>query len=122
MDVEDMKRRLPAELLDPECLQAAEAARDQMKDTRAKPFPPQVRAQVYEHYLREIRKWNADVPVSLSTENFAMWRRLAGVLGTRPTRYVCGCGPQSVPGARTLTCHPFRVAIRNDNGDIPGTY
>ncbi|OGV74855.1 MAG: hypothetical protein A3K19_00635 [Lentisphaerae bacterium RIFOXYB12_FULL_65_16] len=122
MDVDDMKRRLPLELLDAECLQAAEAAREEVAETRAKPFPPRTRAMIYRHYLDEIRKRAPDIPVSLSTENFAMWRRMAKELGTKPTRYVCGCGPQSVPGATTLTCHPFKIAVRNDNGEIPGTY
>jgi spore photoproduct lyase len=120
-DVEEMKRRLPVDLLDPECLAAAEAAVEEMADTRARPFPPHVRQAVYEHYLAEIRKHDPDVPVSLSTENFAMWKVLGPKLGFTATNYVCGCGPQSTPGARKLGCHAFRVAVRDDEG-IPCTF
>lgn len=120
-DVDEMRRRIGTEHLDPAFLAAAERARDEMKDTRAKPFPPGVRAEIYRTYLAEIRKYSRDIPVSLSTENFAMWRRLGAELGCTATNYVCGCGPQSTPGAKRLTDHPFRVAVRDDEG-LLGTY
>ena len=122
MDVDEMKSRLGANLLDPTFLQAAEDSRDEVEDTRAKPFPHWVRAQVYSHYLAEIRKWNSEVPVSLSTENFRMWAEFTDQLGMKPTNYVCGCGPQSTPGAKLLQDHAFKVAVRNDAGLIPGVY
>ncbi|MBM4085394.1 MAG: hypothetical protein FJ272_11440, partial [Planctomycetes bacterium] len=70
MEVDDMKRRLASvlDLLDPEYLKAAEESKEEVKDTRAKPFPHWVRAQVYDHHLAEIRKHSKDIPVSLSTE------------------------------------------------------
>ena len=116
MNVDEMKKRLPVDLLDPDLLKAAEEARDEVKDTRAQPFPHAVRQQIYEHYLREIRKHSKDVPVSLSTENFQMWSALKDQLGCTATNYVCGCGPQSTPGEKKLKCHPFKVAVRNDDG------
>jgi len=122
MDVDEMKRRLGADLLDPVFLQAAEEAREEVKDTRAKPFPHWVRAEIYSYYLEEIRKWNKDVPVSLSTENFKMWAEFSDRLGMNPTNYVCGCGPQTVPRAKLLKEHAFKVAVRNDQGLIPGVY
>jgi hypothetical protein len=79
-------------------------------DTRAQPFPEGVRAEVYEHHLREIRRWNAAVPVSLSTENWRMWKRLGPALGFTARDYVCGCGPNSVPWRTRLRCDPFTSA------------
>jgi len=116
MDVDDLKRRLPVDLLDPVYLKAAEESRAETEPTVAKPFPHWVRAEIYDHYLAEIRKWNQDVPVSLSTENFAMWKAFGKKLGMTATNYVCGCGPESTPGLRKLRCHPFRAAIRRDEG------
>ena len=78
-----------------------------------------VRQAIYEHYLAEIRRWDADVPVCLSTENFRMWDRMAPKLGVTATRYVCGCGPQSTPGKKVLDCHPFQVAVPDADG-VPG--
>jgi len=116
MSVDEMKSRLPVDLLDPEFMKAAEDARDEVKNTRAQPFPHAVRQHIYEHYLREIRKHSKDIPVSLSTENFPMWSALKDQLGCTATNYVCGCGPQSTPGEKLLKCHPFKVAVRNDDG------
>jgi len=121
MDIDELLRRLPREELDPEFRKAAEDCREQVAETRAKPFPHHVRQAIYEHFLGEIRKHDPDIPVSISTENFAMWKTLGPKLGFTPTNYVCGCGPQSTPGARKLACHPFKVAVRDDEG-IPCTY
>lgn len=120
MDVDEMKRRLPSDLLDPDFLKAAEEDREEVNDTIAKPFPHRVRAEIYDHHLREIRKWNSEIPVSLSTENFRMWSEFKVRLGMTATNYPCGCGPQTVPGAPLLTDHPFKAAVRNDGGAVPG--
>ncbi|MEW6360235.1 MAG: spore photoproduct lyase family protein [Planctomycetota bacterium] len=121
MDVDEMKRRLAqvADMLDPAYLKAAEESKAEVEDTRAKPFPDWVRAEIYEHHLSEIRKHSKDIPVSLSTENWKMWSKFSKKLGMTATNYVCGCGPQTTPGAKKLDCHPFKVAVRNDDG-IPG--
>ena len=118
-DVDTMKQRLPADLLDPKFLKAAEESKEEMANTMARPFPHWVRKEIYEHHLREIRKHSADIPVSLSTENFKMWGAMHDALGCTATNYVCGCGPQSTPGLKKLACHPFRVAVPDAAG-IPG--
>ena len=120
-DVDSMKRKLPADLLDPAYLAAAEEAREEMKATRASPFPQWVRTEIYEHYLAEIRRHDPDVPVSMSTENFRIWKALGPTFGFTATDYVCGCGPRSTPGARKLACHAFHVAQR-DSAGIPCVY
>jgi DNA repair photolyase len=122
MDVDEMKSRLAqvADLLDPEFLRAAEASREEVADTRTRPFPHEMRAKLYEHYLAEIRRHDPRVPVSLSTENFAMWGDFRERLGMTATNYVCGCGPQCVPGIRKLADHPFRVAVRAPV-ELPGS-
>lgn len=122
MDIDELKRRLPADRLDPGFVAAAEGAREAMARTRTQPFPDEARAVLYEHCLAEIRRWAPDVPVSLSTESFAMWKRLGNQFGFTATNYVCGCGPQSPPGAVRLACHPFRSAVRADAGLVPGVF
>jgi len=120
-DVDGMKQRLPVDLLEPAYLRAAEDSRELVADTRTKPFPPWVRREIYEHHLAEIRKWDADVPVSISTETFEMWKELGPELGYTARDYVCGCGPTTTPGAREVSCHPFTDAIRAP-GPFPGAY
>ncbi|MGI5818807.1 MAG: spore photoproduct lyase family protein [Armatimonadota bacterium] len=117
-DVEAMKRKLPVELLDPRALKAAEEAGLTTADTRSAPFPEDVRAEIYLHYLREIRRHDPDIPVSLSTENFRMWKRLEGELGCSATDYVCGCGPNSTPGRACLEQNAFEIARGGPQGDF----
>lgn len=117
-DVEAMTRKLPVDLLDPWALEAAEEAGLTTDDTRAAPFPDDVRAEIYLHYLREIRRHDPEIPVSLSTENFRMWRRLEEDLGCTATDYVCGCGPNSTPGRTCLNEHAFDIARGGPQGDF----
>jgi len=121
MDVDEMKRRLTqvADLLDPEFLKAAEESKNEVEDTRAKPFPHRVRAEIYNHHLNEIRKHSESIPVSLSTENWKMWSEFSKKLGMTATNYVCGCGPQTTPGKKILDGHAFKCAVRDSEG-IPG--
>ncbi len=119
-DFDQMAERLPLDLLEPAFVDAAATRQVTLAETRTAPFPPAVRQEIYEHHLREIRRHNATIPVSLSTESFAMWGEMKGQLGCTATNYVCGCGPQSNPNCTTLACHPFQVATRNDANTIPG--
>lgn len=121
MEIHDLKRRLHQHTLDPAFVAAAEASIEETKDTVTKPFPEDVRAEIYDYYLTEIRKWNPDVPVSLSTETFSIWKRFQSKLGMNATNYVCGCGPNATPNRKCLTTHPFKSAVRGDEG-IPGTW
>ncbi len=121
MDVSEMKKRLKnvLDLLEPEFLKMAEQ-HPEPENPCTQPFPEEVRFQIYQYYLKEIRRHNPDIPVSLSTESWQMWSRLGQSLGFTATDYVCGCGPMSVPGAKRLKCHPFQSAVRDSQG-IPGT-
>ena len=122
MDVDGMKSRLAPvlDLLDPEFLRAAEENRGKSDNPKTEPFPDSIRAEIYRHYISEIRKRNATIPISLSTESWQMWSEFSRELGSTASDYVCGCGPQSVPGAKKLDCNAYTVAVRNDNGEVPG--
>lgn len=122
MDIDEMKKRLAPilDILDPEFVKMAEEYRGKATNLKTRPFPDEARAKVYEHYLSEIQKHNPSIPVSLSTESWQMWTQFAPKMGMTATDYVCGCGPQAVPGATKLECHPFTTAVRNDGGLVPG--
>jgi spore photoproduct lyase len=115
-DFEWLEKSLDLSLLDADCVAAARAAAVKPTDSRCLPFPPSVRAAIYEHYIGEIRKHDADVPVSLSTENAEVWGRLGPLLGSGPRNYVCGCGPNSTPGRKSLVCDPFQLAAAGPVG------
>ena len=89
-------------LLDPDFVAAAEESADEMRGVAAGPFPHEARAEIYDFYLREIRRHDPDVPVFLCTETPAMWADFGPQLGLTAGDYVCGCGPQSPPGTRRL--------------------
>lgn len=125
MHVDEMKRRLAPvlDLFDPVFLRKAEELGDKKVDNpKTRPFPDSVRSEIYRHYIAEIRKHDKTVPVSLSTESFQMWSQFSDELGMNASDYVCGCGPQAVPGAKKLDCNAYTVAVRNDDGRIPCVY
>jgi len=89
----------PPELFDP----ALMARMDEIEATtgftdRSHPFPDDVRAEIYTHYLREIQRLSPATRVSLCAETAAMWERLQPELNCSPTAFACNCGPVAVPG------------------------
>ena len=121
MRFEDMAKCINLDLLDPKYVDAARKAADaDWKHERLRPFPHDVRREIYEFYYREVRAIDAEVPLTLSTESLEMWRDLGPVLGVRPDSYTCGCGPCAVPGLRTLPSSPWKVARRNTSAEAPG--
>ncbi|MBU4199497.1 MAG: hypothetical protein KKG09_02245 [Verrucomicrobia bacterium] len=95
-----MMNSLNPDLLDPECLDAARRAQKEIKGVTTGPFPHKVRREIYRTLIREVRKWNKDVPVYISTESREMWDDLKDELGQDPMAYICGCSPVAVPGRK----------------------
>ncbi len=116
MDLAEMRRRLRADRLDPEMVAAAEDAADRIGDLRTAPFPDDAREQIYRHYVREIRRHDPEVRISLSTESPGMWKRMGPMLDATASDYVCACGPNSTPGRRKLEINPFAVAVPDPAG------
>lgn len=113
MGYQDLIHCLDTKLLDPWALQAAEAAAEEMGSRSVAPFPHEVRKTIYEFAIDEIRKYDQEIPIALSTEVATMWKELSPKLGCDPTNYVCGCGPQVTPGLRKLQVNPWQVAQEN---------
>jgi DNA repair photolyase len=103
MTTEALKSRIDPELLDPELLQAAEDASERMESVRTGPYPPEVRAQIYRHQIQQVRRWDQDIPLFISTESRAMWEELGDELGQSPRTFACGCNPVQLPGPR-MSC------------------
>lgn len=101
MDIDGLAACIDLDLLDPDVVAAARAAADRMKGVTTGPFPHEVRREIYRTLVREVRKWDKDVPVYISTESREMWDDLKDELGQNPEAYICGCSPVAVPG-RTL--------------------
>ncbi len=102
MTTAEFRQIIDPELLDPSFVAQVDAFVEEMRGVSAGPFPHEVRAEIYDLYLREIRRHDPEVPVFLCTETPAMWADLGPRLGMAIGDYVCGCGPQSPPGTRRL--------------------
>ena len=68
-----------------------------------------MRRTIYEFATAEIRKYDAEIPIALSTESADKWRDLGPRLGFTASNYVCSCGPQVTPGLRKLTANPWQT-------------
>ncbi len=110
MDYQDLCRLADTSLLDPRFLAGAEAAQEELKGIKVRPFPHELRKEVYEFCIDEIRAINPTIPVSLCTESIPMWKELGPRLGLDPGSYPCGCGPQATPNLERLPVNPWKVA------------
>jgi len=121
MRADDLKGCIPPDKLDAGFLKAAEDAAPALANDRNGPFPEPVREMIYRHYLAEIRRHDPNIPVTISTESLAMWKRLGKELGVSPATYVCGCGAGCTPGKRRLHTSPWRdaAAARTWDGRPP---
>ncbi|MCK5803502.1 MAG: hypothetical protein KAI66_11745, partial [Lentisphaeria bacterium] len=93
---------LDTNLLDPEFVEAAREAQEEMKDSRHGPFPHAKREEMYRFLIAEARKHDKKIPLFISTETADMWDSLADVIGQNPRRFLCGCNPVQGPGLRHI--------------------
>jgi len=100
MSLETITQRFGEGLLDPEFMQAAEACVEEMDGETHSPFPHHVRAELYRFLIREVRRWDTDVPIFLSTETREMWAELQDEIGQSARTFMCGCNPVQIPGPR----------------------
>jgi hypothetical protein len=110
MDYETLLRLADTSLIDPWALDAARDAVEELGSRSVRPFPHHVRKTIYEFVIDEVRKYDKEVPMALSTESGEMWEELGPRLGFTGSDYVCGCGPLVTPGLRRLTQDPWDVA------------
>jgi len=100
MSLEALGQKVPLDLLDPAYVQAARDAAEQMAGNVCAPFPHEVRKEIYQFLIREVRKHSKDVLLYISTESREMWEELAGELGQSPKAFFCGCSPVALPGRK----------------------
>jgi DNA repair photolyase len=101
MLVKEAEQIFGPENLDPKFLDVMRETASEMDGKHSGPFPPQARAEIYAHYIDEIKRISPDTPVSLCTEERLMWDMLADKLEMSPDNMFCCCGQFSVPKKRT---------------------
>jgi len=117
MPLERVRQWIGLDVLDPEFVAAAEAAQEGMNDQTHAPFPHHVRAEIYRFLIREVRRWDAEVPIFLSTETREMWAELEDEVGQKAQSFMCGCNPIQVPGPRMK----YSGRIRRSTYFVPET-
>lgn len=85
------------ENLDPWCLSEIRAHAAEMDGTHAGPFPLHVRAEIYRHWIREVKRISPATPLNICTDERAVWDVLADELEMSPDALYCCCGQWSVP-------------------------
>lgn len=110
MDYESLADKIDMDLLDPEYVKAARDEREEMKHVRTGPFPHRVRAEIYRHLIKEVRRWDGDIPLYISTESREMWDELKEELGQDPCAYICGCSSVAVPRRRLALHQDFKYS------------
>ncbi|MBD3184383.1 hypothetical protein GF312_19015 [Candidatus Poribacteria bacterium] len=102
MDIDTLLKRIDKKLLDPAYIEAAKEASEDLKGVKIGPFPHKVRAEIYRFLIKEVRCWDKDTLLYISTESREMWDELKGELGQDPRTYVCGCSSVAVPGKKVF--------------------
>ncbi len=110
MDYAELLKLADTSLIDPRFLDGARDAAEEFGKVKVRPFPHELRKEVYEHCYREIRRYDQQVPVSLCTESVQMWQELGPMLNLGPANYPCGCGPQANPNLAQLAASPWKIA------------
>ena len=87
-----------AENLDGHFVDSMRQAAPEMDGKHAGPFPPAARAEIYGHYIDEIKRISPKTAVNLCTEERQIWEMLSHKLEMHPDRLFCCCGQFSVPG------------------------
>jgi hypothetical protein len=93
---------IDTDILDPEFVDRARRAADELRDVRTGPFPHRLRATMYRFLIEEVRKHDRRIPIYISTESREMWDELQCELGQDPRTFICGCNPIEAPGPRMM--------------------
>ncbi|NUQ00472.1 MAG: hypothetical protein HUU35_11525, partial [Armatimonadetes bacterium] len=110
MDYAELVRLADTSLIDPRFLAGAAAAAEELGNIKVRPFPHDLRREIYEYCIDEVRRYLPKVPISICTESLTMWQELGPKLDLTPGTYPCGCGPQATPGLAKLPVNPWKVA------------
>lgn len=105
MNLATAREFLDLDQLDPEFARAMQEQEEQLRGVDTGPFPSECRKVIYRFMIEQIRRWDKDVPIYISTETREMWDELEGELGQSKRAFICGCGPMATPDGK-LTLAP----------------
>ena len=100
MSLATAREFLEMDQLDPAFADAVQGQEEAMRGVDTGPFPPEVRKEIYRFLIAQIRRWDKDVPIYISTETREMWDEMESELGQSKRAFVCGCGPMATPDGK----------------------
>ena len=98
MDADEFERMFDVESMDPKFIRRMRAEAETLRGQHIAPFPLDVRREVYEHHLDELRRISPHTPCAICTDHPQLWADLAPKLQMRPGNMFCCCGALSIPG------------------------
>lgn len=98
MGADELEAMFGADNIDPHCLRRMREEAPRMAGKHHDPFPLDVRCEIYEYYLDELRRLRPDLPVALCTEHPDVWDKLEPKLAMVRNNMFCCCGGQSPRG------------------------
>lgn len=85
--------------MDQDIMRRMREAAPELNGKHHAPFPIDVRAEIYEHYLAESKRLSPDTPFAICTENAGVWDLLGDKIPMVRDNMFCCCGAVSIPGA-----------------------
>ncbi len=98
MDAAEFEKVFDANIMDQGHMQRMRDEAEALDGSHQAPFPLDVRAEIYAHYLDEVKRISPETPFALCTEHPKLWEMLADKLDLLPDAMFCCCGGLSVPG------------------------
>ncbi|MDP6778439.1 MAG: hypothetical protein QGI83_16915 [Candidatus Latescibacteria bacterium] len=97
MEAEEFETMFDASMMDETHMRRMREEADALKDAHHAPFPLDVRAEIYAHYLDEVQRISPKTPFALCTEHPELWNMLEAKLHMKPNHMFCCCGGLSPP-------------------------
>lgn len=96
LDAAEFRRTFDANMFDPKFVNNLEE--DPNVRLPDKPFPFDLRCEVYRFFIDAIRKRSPGTRIALCLETPEIWAKFGPEIGMQPERYLCCCGPLCTPG------------------------
>ncbi len=97
MEADEFEAMFDVKAMDQHMMQRMREEADSLAGKHHAPFPVDVRAEIYEHYLDELDRLSPDTPFALCTEHPALWDRFEHRLKMTRDDMFCCCGAISPP-------------------------
>ena len=98
MDAAEFEWMFDVNIMDQHHMQRMRETADGLNGGHQAPFPLDVRAQIYQYYIDEVKRLSPQTPFALCTEHPELWEMLGSKLAMTSDNMFCCCGGFSIPG------------------------